>query len=210
MKKKNLLYALIIILGTTVSSFAQKCCNVVDGAGLNVVTTNGLCVIAPNLLAANIDCNEPDAPDSDGDGIIDADDHCPNEKGNEKNYGCPDLNEDEVKVLKDALEGVNFEFGNAVLTADSKPKLDNVAKLLEKHPSFKIKVSGYTDSSGADDLNLALSKKRATSVKEYLISDGVAASRIQAEGYGEANPVADNETEEGRAKNRRVEFEIVY
>lgn len=208
MKKENLLYTLIFILGTSASSFAQLCCNVVDGSGMKVVTTNGVCVKAPNLLAMNVNCDA--APDSDGDGISDKDDHCPNEKGTEKNYGCPDLNEDEVKVLKDALEGVNFEFGNAVLTTESKPKLDNVAELLSKHASFKIKVSGYTDSSGADDLNLALSKKRAASVKEYLISDGVASSRIQAEGYGEANPIADNETEEGRAKNRRVEFKIVY
>jgi len=207
MKKKNLLYALVLILGTSVSSFAQ-CCNVVDGNGVNVITSNGLCVIAPNLLAMNIDCDAP--ADADNDGIADKDDHCPNEKGTAKNYGCPDLNENEVKVLKDALEGVNFEFGNAVLTADSKPKLDKVAELLTNHSTFKIKVSGYTDSSGADDLNLALSKKRATSVKDYLISDGIAASRIIAEGYGEANPVADNETEEGRAKNRRVEFKIIF
>lgn len=207
MKKKNLLYALLLILGTSVSSFAQTCCNVVDGSGMSVVTSNGLCVRAPNSLAMNANC---DAPDADGDGVLDEDDHCPNEKGTEKNFGCPDLNEDEVKVLKDALEGVNFEFGNDVLTAESKPKLHNVAELLSKHPSFKIKISGYTDSSGADDVNLALSKKRAMSVKNYLISDGVSDSRIQADGYGEANPVADNETEDGRAKNRRVEFEIVY
>ncbi|MFK7952172.1 MAG: OmpA family protein, partial [Ekhidna sp.] len=104
----------------------------------------------------------------------------------------------------------NFLSGKDVLTEESKPKLDHVAEILNAHPTYKIKVSGYTDSSGNEASNLVLSKKRATAVKNYLITDDVAANRIIADGFGVANPVADNSTREGRAKNRRVEFEIVF
>jgi OmpA-OmpF porin, OOP family len=149
-------------------------------------------------------------PDSDNDGVADIDDRCPNEAGLIANKGCPDLNEEEKEVLKQALEGVNFLSGKDVLTATSKPKLDNVAKILNKHSSYKLKVSGYTDSDGGEAANLELSKKRAKAVKDYLVSYGIAASRITSEGYGESNPVADNGTSAGRAKNRRVEFEVGF
>lgn len=149
-------------------------------------------------------------PDTDGDGIPDKDDRCPNEAGVLANRGCPELKVEEKEALREALEGVNFLSGKDVLTEASKPKLHNVAEILNNHSSYKLKVSGYTDSSGDENFNLALSKKRAAAVKNYLISDGIDASRIEADGYGEANPVADNSTREGRAKNRRVEFEIIY
>lgn len=191
-------------MGMTMAASAQLCCNVVDGAGNRVVTTNGLCVIAPNLPSFS-DC----APDSDGDGVADADDKCPNEAGLAANKGCPELNEDEKAVLKAALEGVHFETGKDVLTEDSKPKLHNVAEILKAHSGYKLKVSGYTDNTGDAALNLDLSKRRAEACKNYLVSDGISANRIMAEGYGAENPVADNSTAEGRAKNRRVEFTIV-
>ncbi|MEP4533730.1 MAG: OmpA family protein [Cyclobacteriaceae bacterium] len=149
-------------------------------------------------------------PDTDGDGVSDKDDHCPSEAGLADNAGCPELNEEEKAVLKEALEGVNFVSGKDVLTATSKPKLHNVAELLKAHAGYKLKVSGYTDSSGAEESNLALSKQRANAVKQYLIEDGIDASRVSADGYGEDSPIADNATAAGRAKNRRVEFEIVY
>jgi len=149
-------------------------------------------------------------PDSDGDGVLDKNDACPNESGVASNNGCPELTVEEKEVLVEALEGVNFLSGKNVLTEDSKPKLDHVAEILNAHPTYKIKVSGYTDSSGDETSNLVLSQKRATAVKDYLITDNVAADRIIADGYGEANPIADNSTSEGRAKNRRVEFEIVF
>lgn len=149
-------------------------------------------------------------PDTDGDGVLDKNDACPNTVGVSANNGCPELTVEEQEVLVEALEGVNFLSGKDVLTEESKPKLDHVAEILNAHPTYKIKVSGYTDSSGDESSNLALSKKRANAVKDYLITDNVAADRIIADGYGEANPVADNGTSAGRAKNRRVEFEIVF
>lgn len=294
MKELKLIMAAVCLL--MIEANAQTCCNVVDSDGKQVITKNGVCVKAPNLLGDGEDCipkpidtdgdgvaddldkcpNEagsvanngcpvvdsdndgvadvddkcpnlaglatndgcpsdkdgdgvydtedncpnlaglvsnkgcPQIKDSDGDGIADADDHCPNEVGVRANHGCPELTQEESQSIAQAIEGVNFLSGKDVLTEDSKPKLDNVAKVLLAHNSYKIKVSGYTDSSGSDALNLALSKKRAQAVKEYLIHDGVAANRIEAEGYGEANPIADNSTAAGRAKNRRVEFEIVF
>jgi outer membrane protein OmpA-like peptidoglycan-associated protein len=76
-------------------------------------------------------------------------------------------------------------------------------------PGLRIEISGHTDSLGPQAINLTLSEKRATAVKNYLIAHGVASDRLRAEGYGEFNPIATNETEEGRAKNRRVEFKVL-
>ncbi|WP_109829635.1 OmpA family protein [Reichenbachiella versicolor] len=203
---KPSLILIILVLAFT-STYAQVCCNVVSGNGNKVVTSNGLCVIAPNLLGDS-GCGE--AVDSDGDGVPDESDDCPDEAGTKDNDGCPELTSEEKAVLKSALEGVNFVLGKAVLTEDSKPNLHNVTMVLKAHKGFKLKVSGYTDSSGDEQLNLKLSQERADAVKQYLIEDGIEGARIMSKGYGEANPVASNDTEEGRAQNRRVEFEITH
>ena len=102
------------------------------------------------------------------------------------------------------LEGVNFAFNKADLTAESRPVLDDVATGLKNHPRVKVEIQGHTDSIGADAYNLKLSQRRAESVREYLISDGVSADQLVAKGYGESQPIASNKTDEGRAKNRRV------
>ena len=87
-----------------------------------------------------------------------------------------------------------------------------VAYLLtvEEIPDSKLKISGYTDSSGNDDSNLKLSDRRAQSVRTYLVDKGIGENRINAKGYGESNPIADNSTPAGRRKNRRVELKIEY
>ncbi|MEQ8580697.1 PorP/SprF family type IX secretion system membrane protein [Marinoscillum sp.] len=149
-------------------------------------------------------------PDSDGDGVRDVDDKCPEEKGDSGNGGCPVISEEAKAVMTEALEGVQFQSGKDVLTEGSYRVLDKVAKLMQDNTSYKLKISGYTDSSGDDEANLRLSSQRAMSVRKYLMDKGVEASRIEARGYGEANPIADNATAKGRAKNRRVEFDIVY
>jgi len=104
------------------------------------------------------------------------------------------------------LQGVNFEFDKAVLTADSRQILDRVAASLLAHPEVKVEVGGHTDSVGSDAYNLNLSHQRAEAARDYLINKGVPASRLTAKGYGETKPIADNNTAEGRAKNRRVEL----
>jgi OmpA-OmpF porin, OOP family len=117
-------------------------------------------------------------------------------------YGCP-IKGDVV------LEGVNFETDSAVLTAASKPILDQVAKGLREHPRLRIEVQGHTDSTGSARHNLGLSERRADAVRDYLKSQGVPAAQMTAKGFGETQPVASNATAEGRAKNRRVVMHVL-
>lgn len=193
------LFVFIMVSFLSFGGAIAQCCNVISG-GLAVVTSNGICVVN----SGGGGCLEPD---SDGDGIADAKDPCPNEAGT--NNGCPELMDEEKEVLAAALEGVKFKTDSDELLPESFSKLDAVLTLMKKHPDFNLKISGYTDNSGDADYNLSLSDKRAHSAEQYLISKGISASRITAKGYGEASPVASNDTPEGRSKNRRVEFDLL-
>jgi OmpA-OmpF porin, OOP family len=104
---------------------------------------------------------------------------------------------------------VNFDFDRAVVRADAKGKLDNLVTNLRGVNLEVIIAIGHADSIGSDAYNMKLSLRRADSVKAYLVSKGIAASRVYTEGKGERQPIADNKTKEGRAKNRRVEIEAV-
>ncbi|MEP0986492.1 OmpA family protein [Ekhidna sp.] len=158
-------------------------------------------------LRANSGCPEKD---TDSDGVIDKEDDCPETAGPTSNNGCPEINDEVREVLREALEGVQFRSGSDVLLGSSNAKLDKVVQVLKGNLTFNLKISGYTDNTGNEQANLVLSQKRAHAAEKYLVDNGIDASRIEAEGYGIANPVADNGTREGRAKNRRVEFEIVF
>lgn len=103
---------------------------------------------------------------------------------------------------------VNFDLNKATLTAKAKGNLDKLVPVFNEYPDTNIQIFGYTDSSGSDEYNLNLSEQRAASVKSYLSSKGITAARIVTKGLGEADPIADNATPDGRAKNRRVEFAI--
>lgn len=149
--------------------------------------------------------------DGDKDGVCDGLDECPDSTPGAKvdAKGCeppkpPPLFTPEKKKL--VLEGVNFEFDSDTLTADAKTVLDTVAESLVAWPDVNVEIEGHTDSKGSDAYNLKLSDRRAHSVMAYLESKGIAASRMTAKGSGEKQPIADNKTEEGRAKNRRVEL----
>ncbi|MEL6561516.1 MAG: OmpA family protein [Bacteroidota bacterium] len=174
-----------------------------DSDGDGVADKDDACPRVAGLASLN------GCPDSDGDGIADKDDKCINEAGPTSNNGCPELEEEEKAILLEALEGVQFETGKAVIKSSSYGKLDNVVGLLNKHKDFKLKISGYTDNTGNADKNLTLSDARAKAAKQYIVDKGIGSERITAEGYGIANPVATNDTAAGRAKNRRVEFEII-
>lgn len=104
------------------------------------------------------------------------------------------------------LQGVNFGFDKAVLLENSVQILDRVAVSLLAHPEVKVEVGGHCDSDGSNEYNLKLSDRRAKAVRDYLIKKGVAATQLTAKGYGESQPIADNKTAEGKAKNRRVEL----
>jgi OOP family OmpA-OmpF porin len=108
------------------------------------------------------------------------------------------------------LEGVNFERNAYTLTEDSKGILDKAVTLILDNPALKkIEVQAHTDDRGSEKYNLRLSEQRAAAVMEYLLSRGIASERLSSKGYGESRPVADNDTEEGRAKNRRVELKVL-
>ncbi len=147
--------------------------------------------------------------DSDGDGVLDGLDKCPDTPGGVKvdEHGCPvaaQLFEEEKATL--VLEGVNFETNSAVLTAGSTSVLDRVVDSLKAWPDVRIEVAGHTDAVGRADYNKTLSAKRAEAVRAYLTAAGIDGSRMAANGYGEETPIADNNTDPGRAANRRVEL----
>ena len=110
---------------------------------------------------------------------------------------------------KIALRNVFFETGKSEVKIDSYPELDRLIQLMQDVPTLKIELSGHTDNIGNDEYNLNLSQRRADAVRLYLTSRGLDKSRVSAVGYGESKPVDTNETSEGRANNRRTEFEII-
>ncbi|MEW6654143.1 MAG: OmpA family protein, partial [Bacteroidota bacterium] len=111
-------------------------------------------------------------------------------------------------VEKWVLVGVNFDSNSSKLTAESYPILFDAVKTLLKNPDMKVEIEGHTDNIGSESYNQKLSERRADVVKKYLLSKGIAESRLTASGKGESNPVADNGTADGRAMNRRIEFKI--
>ena len=147
--------------------------------------------------------------DGDGDGVPDGIDRCPTTPAGVtvNPDGCPKS----APLFQEArdtlvLEGVHFETAKAVLTENSKTILEIVARSLADWPEVRVEIGGHTDARGSDKYNLDLSQRRAEAVRTYLIERGVAPDRLTAHGYGEAKPIADNGTEAGRAKNRRVEL----
>jgi outer membrane protein OmpA-like peptidoglycan-associated protein len=151
--------------------------------------------------------------DTDGDGFRDDQDACPQEKGvddpDPSKRGCPKL----VRVTATEiiiLEQVQFDTGKSTIKAVSDPLLDSVAQVLKEHPEIlKIEVQGHTDNKGSKQLNKKLSGDRAASVLKALEKRGIESSRLAAQGYGQDKPIADNKDEEGRAKNRRVQFVVL-
>ncbi len=116
-----------------------------------------------------------------------------------------------VKVgMSITLKGIYFDFNKATIKTESKPALDNAAKILTDNPTIKVEIQGHTDSVGSSEYNLKLSDRRAQSVVNYLVQNyGIDINRLTAKGYGKTMPIADNSTAEGRALNRRVEFVIL-
>ncbi len=106
------------------------------------------------------------------------------------------------------FDRLNFNTNEATLRPDSDEQLNNLAQILKAYPSVKVKIGAYTDNTGDSAANMALSQRRADSVRRQLISMGIAEDRLEAEGYGEQHPVADNSTDAGRARNRRVALRL--
>ena len=117
------------------------------------------------------------------------------------------LAEQLAKTGSVALEGITFDTAKAIIRTDSKPVLDQIGALLQNDAALRLEIQGHTDNVGAPTTNLALSQQRAEAVKKYLVdTHGIAAARLTTAGFGDTKPVAGNSTDEGRAKNRRVEL----
>lgn len=140
--------------------------------------------------------------DSDGDGVPDQNDRCADTLRGLRvdSRGCAEKNQ----TLR--LEGVNFALDSARLTPSARSTLDNVVRTLQGQPTLRVEIAGHTDSTGSASYNQNLSQERAASVRTYLVTAGIESFRLVARGYGESQPVASNETDYGRARNRRVEF----
>jgi OOP family OmpA-OmpF porin len=151
-------------------------------------------------------------PDKDGDGILDLNDRCEDEpevfNGIDDTDGCPDELPEEVKQFEGVLEGIYFDSGKSTIRSKSKPVLQKVADLLKKYPELRVEISGHTDSVGATEDNVALSQARADAVKAWLVEKGIEEGRISTRGAGPNDPIADNKSKKGRAKNRRIEFKV--
>ena len=149
-------------------------------------------------------------PDSDQDGIPDKDDLCLDEPGLIENNGCPELNNEIMEALNQIASQINF-VANSDLIIGQKTRtiLDEIIKLLQENPKGKISIEGYASSDGDSNFNKALSIKRAEAVLEYLITGGIEQYRLEIRGYGEEDPISTNQTPEGRAVNRRVQFRAI-
>ncbi len=199
--------------GDGVPNFRDQCPNTPRGAKVNV---NG-CSIDDDRDGVPNDIDQcPGTPygvpvdvrgcplDSDNDGVPNKIDQCPGTLPGMKvnSRGC---------VISQTVDisGVHFEYNKARLTLDAKTVLDGVAKALNNEPDIRIIIAGHTDSLGSDAYNKRLSQQRAQSVVDYLIGKGIDSQRLRAVGYGESKPIADNNTDEGRERNRRVELQVI-
>lgn len=171
--------------------------------------------------------------DSDSDGIIDTVDHCPRTPLGSAvdQFGCLDSDNDGVKNGEDqcprtragervmhngcsarqtvSLESVRFDHGGIEITAEARERLSRVAEVLRLSPQFRLALQGHSDSGGSANFNYRLSRHRANAVMAVLLELGIPSERIEIQAYGAAMPIADNNTEQGRALNRRVALRVI-
>ena len=200
----------------------QRGCPFEDSDGDGVPDHRDRCPGTP----AGVAVNEDGCPlDSDGDGVPDHLDECPQTPPGYAVLpsGCALVGDRRLarpgepadaegfateRTQNFILKGVNFEFDSSRLTPEARSILNDVAETMMAYPDVKVDVEGHTDSIGPDAYNLALSERRANAVKRYLVQQGVPAERMTPVGYGETIPIDTNDTEEGRANNRRVESRV--
>ncbi len=146
--------------------------------------------------------------DTDKDGVLDKDDACPEVAGTIANQGCPEVTKEVQKQLNEYAKVIYFDTGKATFKPETIATLEKVVAILVQYPTAEFDVEGHTDSVGSAKSNMTLSQKRADAVVSYLKEHGVKA-KLNAKGYGETKPIASNRTRSGRAKNRRVEINLV-
>jgi OOP family OmpA-OmpF porin len=170
-----------------------------DSDGDGVIDANDKCPDTPAGAKVNAEGCELD---SDGDGVVDRLDKCPGTPAGLK----VDANGCEIEEI--VLRGVNFDTDRSTLKPESIAVLDSTAELLRQRQHSTVEVRGHTDSVGRDAYNQRLSERRAQAVVDYLVSKGIPANTLKAVGFGETRPIADNETPDGRAQNRRVALQF--
>jgi outer membrane protein OmpA-like peptidoglycan-associated protein len=197
-------------------------CSVIGGlvgGGLGAIESGGWAAggAALGILTGGLICYAQDG-DEDDDGVFDRRDRCPDTPANTpvEHHGCPLPQypasakpvEPPVSEIITLNGNVLFAYNQSELMPEARSQLDSLMAKLQSADVVSIKVIGHTDSQGSDAYNQKLSERRASSVAAYLLSQGVAPNKLTSEGRGESQPVADNDTEEGRAQNRRVELHI--
>ena len=206
--------------GDGVSDNMDRCANTASGTAVDangcprdsdsdgVLDATDRCANTPAGTAVDANGCPLPPPDADNDGVADRDDRCANTPAGTRvdARGCQLLFDTSAGRTALVLQGVTFTTGSATLAPTSYPVLDRVAESLVANAEVRVEVQGHTDNSGAIATNRRLSQSRANSVRNYLISKGVAADRLTAVGYGPDQPKAANTTAAGRAENRRVEL----
>jgi OmpA-OmpF porin, OOP family len=195
--------------------FPDDGCPDLDQDDDGILDKNDKCPTVPEDKDGIEDLDGCPEDDADHDGIQDVDDACPEVKGvknaDPKKNGCPPekkrivVESSQIKLL----EPIQFEYNKAAILSVSFPILDEIVDLMKERTAVRLGIYGHTDNKGGAAYNKQLSDRRAKSVQQYIINKGVSASRMEAAGFGMERPVEPNETEEGRAKNRRVEFKIL-
>ncbi len=184
-----------------------------DRDGDGIIDDEDACPDEPGVRTEDPKTNGcPPPKDRDGDGILDVDDACPDVPGpaneDKRKHGCPVARIERGQIV--IREQVQFAYNSATILKASDVVLDAVKKILDDHSDIrKVGVHGHTDSKGGDAYNKALSKRRAASVVAWLVKKGIDKKRLVSEGFGEEKPLDTNDTEEGRANNRRVELHIL-
>jgi outer membrane protein OmpA-like peptidoglycan-associated protein len=173
-----------------------------DGDGIN--DDNDKCA-AIKGLARYQGCPIPDA---DNDGVNDEEDKCPSVAGTAENMGCPEIKQEVVEKINYAAKSIQYALGSAKILPSSFKALDEIVALMKADNTLMMDIEGHSDNAGTEARNKQLSTERANAVKTYLVSKGIAASKINAEGFGSEKPIADNNTKAGRAQNRRTEMKL--
>ena len=149
-------------------------------------------------------------PDTDKDGIPDKFDVCPNLFGEKEAQGCPVLSTREREILENALVDLQFGFDKDEIEYSSYNTLTDLSILMLKNPNMNLIIEGHASEEGSEKYNLSLSARRAKSVQSFFIKRGIEKNRLTIDFYGEKSPINSNNTEEERALNRRVEFDIIF
>ncbi len=187
---------------------------VLDTDGDTVIDSLDKC---PNDFGTVANNGCPEVVDTDNDGVPNVLDKCPDVFGVASNGGCPEIKKlvaesEEAKEVEKTLNSyakvINFNSGKASFTSETYAALESIESVLSEYPNANFNINGYTDSVGAERSNQLLSEERAIAVKVYFIGKGITASRLNAVGYGEVNPIATNATAAGRKINRRVEIKL--